>query len=1068
MNLNSHTMGVSFYLHFGGVLPVLPVSCYNGGMKTQHAMNAHPGMGRRGVLFVFRFLVVCSVCTCVHGGEPEARGAGQRPLRVLAIGNSYTQSLVPEFPQVARAAGCSLDLAILAIGGNSLSNHWMHCAAALADPAWRPYFADGRKTNLPEMLAAKTWDVVTLQEQSADGMDPEKFDPWADRLIAFVRSRQPQARIFFQQTWSDTVASWRITDNGVKGALGLTQDGMFAALEKNYAFQAARLGARLIPVGKALQIYRRGLPVRFTKPTAAELAALKEGEVPDMKGELSGWWEWSRGRPYEKDYGVYRLRQDFHHLNPEGRYLQACVWTAALFGVDLANLGYAPDLGADFARRAPFIRACAMKAVKEVGLAEGTPSGGRTFRIERNIRYSGASTNCVLDVKWPAGATNCAVVVNLHGGGLTGGAKQFAPWPEEAQGHDAIVFVGAGYRLLRPDNDAVKPADCLADAAAAVAWTFANIARYGGDPKKVFLTGISAGGYLTAMVGMDARWLAPHGFRPGDLAGIVPLTGQMTKHFNVRKLGFKDPDPQFQPKIDAWAPLFYAHAKGLPPACFCTGGRDLEWRGRVEENELLARALRDCGYPRTEFHETEGDHGGGVLESAYHLRDFVMKTVEADGVARLADGERVVFFGDSITHDGRYVYNLQLFQNLRRPGSGTRLLNGGISGDSAAGGVGRWRDDILPMRPDRAFVMFGMNDVGRDLYATATPTDVQAKGRAAARARYEANLRALAALMPTSGVKTVFVTPSPYNQYSLQPERENLAQCNEPGLAACADRVRALAAERHFGVVDLHAPMTAMFKAHPAFAFCRDRVHPGAEGHLVMAALLAEAMRYSSVVARAAIDAETGRARPLGARDGSRNCTLTRVQASPRRVAFTYAPKALPFPKLPEYERVDGAFYPLTARLNQEPFVVTGLADGRYTLAFDGRPVGVFTAAALAQGVNVALLDTPNQRRAREAARPMAELQHVNARLRTFALVCGMLRRNKVDPSDPAAAEAWLADWLARHAESRYLGAFQNWAKTYREVAPVQAALEAQVEDLYERMAAVRPAVSRVTIEMAD
>ena len=64
------------------------------------------------------------------GGEPEARGTGQRPLRVLAIGNSYTQSLVPEFPQVARAAGCSLDLAILAIGGNSLSNHWMHCAAA--------------------------------------------------------------------------------------------------------------------------------------------------------------------------------------------------------------------------------------------------------------------------------------------------------------------------------------------------------------------------------------------------------------------------------------------------------------------------------------------------------------------------------------------------------------------------------------------------------------------------------------------------------------------------------------------------------------------------------------------------------------------------------------------------------------------------------------------------------------------------------------------------------------------------------------------------------------------------
>lgn len=440
-----------------------------------------------------------------------------------------------------------------------------------------------------------------------------------------------------------------------------------------------------------------------------------------------------------------------------------------------------------------------------------------------------------------------------------------------------------------------------------------------------------------------------------------------------------------------------------------------------------------------------------------------MKTVEADGVARLADGERVVFFGDSITHDGRYIYYLQLFQNLRCPGSGTRLLNGGISGDSAGGGLGRWKDDILPLRPDRAFVMFGMNDVGRDLYATATPTDAQVKGRAAALARYEANLRALAALMSTSGVQTVFVTPSPYNQYSVQPERENLVQCNEPGLAACADRVRALAAERHFGVVDLHAPMTALFKAHPAFAFCGDRVHPGSEGHLVMAALLVEAMRYSPVVSRAVVDAKTG---AVGA-SGSRNCALSCVRATPRRVAFTYAPRALPFPKLPEYEKVDGAFYPLTARLNQEVVVVTGLEDGRYTLAFDGRPVGTFTAAAFAQGVNVALLDTPNQRRAREAARAMAELKGVNARLRTFALVCGMLRRNKVDPSDPAAAEAWLADWLARNARNRYIGAFRDWAKSYRDVAPVKAALEAQVEDLYERMAAACPAVSRVTVETA-
>ena len=287
----------------------------------------------------------------------------KRPLRVLAIGNSYTQSLHPEFANVARAAGCDLDLTIFAIGGNSLSNHFVNAVAALADPALRPYWVNGRKANLLDVLAEKAYDVVVLQEQSAEGMDPKWFDPWADRLIAFVRDRQPQAKFWLQQTWSDPVASYRITDKGVNGALGLTQDEMFAALEKNYAVQAKRLGTRIVPVGAALQLYRKGLPVRLVKPTKAELAALKDGEVPDLKGELAGWWHWGKGKTWESDYGVYRLRQDFQHLNPEGRYLQACVWTAALFGVDLAELGYAPDLGVDFARRAPFIRACAMKAV---------------------------------------------------------------------------------------------------------------------------------------------------------------------------------------------------------------------------------------------------------------------------------------------------------------------------------------------------------------------------------------------------------------------------------------------------------------------------------------------------------------------------------------------------------------------------------------------------------------------------------------------------------------------------------------------------------------------------------
>ncbi|MDX9868670.1 MAG: GDSL-type esterase/lipase family protein [Kiritimatiellia bacterium] len=691
-------------------------------------------------------------------------------------------------------------------------------------------------------------------------------------------------------------------------------------------------------------------------------------------------------------------------------------------------------------------------------------SGAYEFKTERDIRYSDASGKCVLDLKWPAEAKGFATVVNLHGGGLTGGGRHFAPWPEEAKDKDPVAHVAVQYRLLPTDGSGVvQPADCIADAAASVAWTLKNIGKYGGDPKKVFVTGISAGGYLTAMVGLDARWMAPHGFKPGDLAGIVPLTGQMTKHFNVRKIGFRDTDPQFLPKIDEWAPLFHAGAKGLPPASFCTGGRDVEWKCRVEENELLAVSLRNCGYPKTEFHETEGDHGGGVAESVYFLRDFVMKTADAGGVARFEDGERVVFFGDSITHDGGYVHYLQLFQNLRNPGCGTRLLNGGISGDSAGGGVARWEDDILPMKPSRVFVMFGMNDVGRDQYATPEPDGAQAKSRADALARYEANQRALAEKIPASGVKAVFVTPSPYDQYTNPEEKGNLAACNEPGLSACAEIVRKLAAEKNFGTVDFHAPMTRMFRDHPEHRFCGDRVHPGHEGHLVMAALVLDAMRVSPVLARAVIDAAKGAAEKVGS-GRTKNAVLTRVAASPKRVAFTYAPKALPFPKLPEYVKTE-AFYPLTEKLNREEIVVKGLEEGAYALRFDGAEVGRFTAAEFAKGVNIALLDTPNQKRALDAAKPLRELQALESRLRTHALVCGRLRQAQVNPEDRAAADRWLDDWLVKNAAVRWIGAYRSWAQTYRDVREEKPALDARAEDLRERIASARPAVSRVTIE---
>lgn len=198
---------------------------------------------------------------------------------------------------------------------------------------------------------------------------------------------------------------------------------------------------------------------------------------------------------------------------------------------------------------------------------------------------------CKLDVRTPD-ATNFSTVVWFHGGGLTGGSKAFIPIDPK------IAQVAVNYRLMKEGNG-VQGENCIDDAAAAVAWTLKHISDYGGDPKKVFVSGMSAGGYLTMMVGMAPKYLATYGFSPKDLAGLVPISGQATKHFNVRKFA-GDREPQFLPKIDDLAPLRWASAD-IPPILSVCGEPPWEWKCRSEENRLLIATCTALGHKNAYF-----------------------------------------------------------------------------------------------------------------------------------------------------------------------------------------------------------------------------------------------------------------------------------------------------------------------------------------------------------------------------------------------------------------------------------------------------------------------------------
>lgn len=235
-----------------------------------------------------------------------------------------------------------------------------------------------------------------------------------------------------------------------------------------------------------------------------------------------------------------------------------------------------------------------------------------SYELTKDIAYSPstdayARERCKLDVYRPKDKTGCPVVVWFHGGGLTGGSKDI-PARLKEQG---VIIVTANYRLL----PRVPVDSAITDAAAAVAWTFRHAASLGGDPHRIYVSGHSAGGYLTMMVGLDKKWLGAYGVDADSIAALVPFSGQMISHFSYRKMHGYGP---LQPLVDQYAPLFHVR-KDCPPVYLITGDREIELYGRYEENAYMARMLRLVGHPDVHLYELDGHDHGAMADPAQHI-----------------------------------------------------------------------------------------------------------------------------------------------------------------------------------------------------------------------------------------------------------------------------------------------------------------------------------------------------------------------------------------------------------------------------------------------------------------
>ena len=239
------------------------------------------------------------------------------------------------------------------------------------------------------------------------------------------------------------------------------------------------------------------------------------------------------------------------------------------------------------------------------------------FSRTGNLAY--LQERCKLDLVLPDGKKNFPTLIWFHGGGLSAGKKHVPKYLRT----DEIAVAAVNYRL---SGKGAECPDYIYDAAAAAAWVKKHIAEYGGDPEKIYISGHSAGGYLTMMLALDAKYLGAYKVKPEDFAGYFPISGQATTHFRIlaerRKKGMKVPSVV----LDEYAPIQLA-GKGAPPLTLIVGDSAVEWPSRVEENFLLAARLKYVyKNKQAECHSFPTfNHGNVVFPGIALINDALLK-----------------------------------------------------------------------------------------------------------------------------------------------------------------------------------------------------------------------------------------------------------------------------------------------------------------------------------------------------------------------------------------------------------------------------------------------------------
>ena len=166
------------------------------------------------------------------------------------------------------------------------------------------------------------------------------------------------------------------------------------------------------------------------------------------------------------------------------------------------------------------------------------------------------------------------VFIFLHGGGWDSGHKSLYSFFGKRLARKGVVSIIVDYPL----SPKVTYNEQAAAAAMVVKWAQQNIDKYSGDPKRIFISGHSAGGHLATLIAVRENYFDTLGIK-NPLKGVVLIDAAgldmytyLMEHEAIGKDTYMDAFTKNHAVWKAASPIYHLH-KGMPPMLILRGGK---------------------------------------------------------------------------------------------------------------------------------------------------------------------------------------------------------------------------------------------------------------------------------------------------------------------------------------------------------------------------------------------------------------------------------------------------------------------------------------------------------------